>query len=280
MKRLVLFLLTFCFMVVLTGCSNKYQYSQQLIEAIEEDNWEQFTYLLEKGGDLDSRPHFLGLDRVSMPPLHYSCYQGKLVYVVALVEAGADINKVELRSAYETPLIAALSSCEKTRLEVAKYLVEEGADVNLKVHGNTALEEVFSYNLINYNPNAELQDFEFALYLLEKGANIENVRYGNLIFSAARNNNMMMVEYLLTEMSVDINIVDDTGNSVLMHAVMFNSYRIVEYLLEKGASLDIVNNEGKTAFDLAVEKDYLEGELLTNNLKIQELLDSKRNKTD
>ena len=48
MKRLVLFLLTFSFMVVLTGCSNKYQYSRRLIETIEEDNWEQFTYLLEK----------------------------------------------------------------------------------------------------------------------------------------------------------------------------------------------------------------------------------------
>lgn len=277
MKRLVLFLLMLSFMAMLTGCSNKYQYSQQLIEAIEEDNWGQFTYLLEKGGDLDSRPHFLSLDRVNMPPLHYSCYQGKLVYVVALVEAGANIDKVEHNSAYETPLIAALASSETARLEIAKYLVEAGADLNLKVHGNTALEKVFSYNLINYNPNTELQDFEFALYLLEKGANIENVRYGNLIFSAARNNNLMMVEYLLTEMRVDINIVDDAGNSVLMHAVMLNVYRVVEYLLEHSASIDIVNNEGKTAFDLAVEKDYLEGELLTNNLKIQELLNEKKN---
>ena len=73
MKRLILFLLMMTFIVMLTGCSNKYEYSQQLIKAIEEDNLEQFTYLLEKGGDLDSRPHFLGLDRVNMPPLHYAC---------------------------------------------------------------------------------------------------------------------------------------------------------------------------------------------------------------
>lgn len=212
-----------------------------------------------------------------MPPLHYSCYQGKLEYVVALVEAGANVDKVELNSAYETPLIAALASYETTRLEIAKYLVEAGADVNLKVNGHTALGEVFSYNLIDYNPNTELQDFEFALFLLEKGADVENVKNGNLIFSAAQNNNLMMVEYLLTEMHVDINIVDDTGNSVLMHAAMCNGYRIVEYLLEHGASIDIVNDDGKTVFDLVVGKDYLEGELLTYNLKIQELLNEKKN---
>lgn len=277
MKRLILFLLTFSFMVVLTGCSNKYQYSRRLIETIEEDNWEQFAYLLEKGGNLDSRPHFLSLDRANMPPLHYSCYQGKSKYVVALVEAGANIDNVEYNSAYETPLLATLASFKSTRLEIAKYLVESGADLNLKVHGNTALGEVFSYNVINYNPNIELQDYEFALYLLEKGAKIDNVRYGNLIFSAARNNNLMMVEYLLTEMNVDINIVDDSGDSILMHAVMLNSYRIAEYLLEHNASIDIVNNDGKTVFDLVIENDYLEGELLTNNLKIQELLNEKKN---
>ena len=198
-----IFTVIFMFISLLCDCLPAYKYSQRLIEAIDEDNFERFEELLEEGGDLDSRPHFLSLDRVNMPPLHYSCYQGKLEYVVALVEAGANVDKVEINSAYETPLIAALASYEKTRIEVAKYLVEAGADVNIAVNNYSALDYVFTNNSINYNEEDETQEFEFAIYLIEMGADYKNVRLGNLIFDAAKQNNLLMVDYLLNEKNVN-----------------------------------------------------------------------------
>ena len=81
---------------------------------------------------------------------------------------------------------------------------------------------------------------------------------------------------MLTEQNVDIDLVDESyGNSAIMWAVIWNNYEIVKYLVEQGASLEIVNEEEKNVFDLAFEQENLEGNELTNNLKIRNLLNEK-----
>lgn len=268
----------FIFIFLLFDYLPAYKYSQQLIEAIDEDNFERFEELLEQGGDLDSRPYFLTLDRVNQPPLHYACSLSKYEYVVALVEAGADVNCID-KLLNRTPLMAALEwTYKENRLDVARYLVEAGADVSIVVCSYSALDFVFTRNM-SKNENVEQEEFEFALYLISQGAKIENVRLGNVIFDAAKGNNVLMVKYLITEKRVNVDLVDDEyGNSVLMWAVYWNSYNVVKYLIEQGANLEITNNEGKNAYDLALEnaKLYTDDKLLICQ-KIQELLNEKRN---
>lgn len=49
-------------------------------------------------------------------------------------------------------------------------------------------------------------------------------------------------------------IIDDTGNTYLHHAIMNGNTNTVKILLQYGAKSNIPNREGKTAFDIAVEK--------------------------
>ena len=43
------------------------------------------------------------------------------------------------------------------------------------------------------------------------------------------------------------------GNTPLMWAVKIDSYDVVKYLLDKGANIELVNKDGKTARDIALE---------------------------
>ena len=83
----------------------------------------------------------------------------------------------------------------------------------------------------------------------------------------------MMVKYLIEDEKLNIDLVDNNHkNSILMCAVESNRLEIVEYLLEQGADIHIVNTDGKTALDLACEQENLENEELEKNMKIRELL--------
>ena len=111
-------------------------------------------------------------------------------------------------------------------------------------------------NIINYDENTEKLEFEFAKYLIDKGASIENNNLGNLIFIASRANNLMMVEYLIESMNVDMNMQDkECKNTPIMWAVKFDCYNVVKYLIDNNANLEILNNEKKLAMDIALEEN-------------------------
>jgi len=62
----------------------------------------------------------------------------------------------------------------------------------------------------------------------------------------------------------DVNLQDEWGWTALITATFCNDPAIVKLLLRAGAKLDLQNNEGKTALDIAKEYDYQEiVELLT-----------------
>ena len=150
----------------------------------------------------------------------------------------------------------ALNNRNEKRFEIAKYLIEAGADLNIQVYNWTALDYLFTINSNDYNAQVEEDEFNFALYMIERGADINVSAFGNVIISAARMNNKMMVEYLINQKNIDMNYVDpDYGNTSLMWAVYFNCFDTVKYLLENNANLEIVNKEGKSVFDIAADKN-------------------------
>lgn len=56
---------------------------------------------------------------------------------------------------------------------------------------------------------------------------------------------------------IDINAQDDKGNTILMHWISRNQLNteIFKLLMQAGAKVDLRNNEGKTALQLAKEKN-------------------------
>lgn len=255
---IVFTLIMLCGTIVLESCTSSYNYSQQLINAIENNDYDLFDELLKQGKNLDSRPYVLDNDRVNMPPLHFACKEGKYDFVVKLVEAGAYINNTDVWDEH-TPLMVTLSQNNESRLSIAEYLIKSGADVTIIKNNYSALDYAFTYNVVDYSESTEILDFQLAMLLLNKGLSITDVRLGNVIFIAAKNNNKLMVEYLIKELNVNIDFIDSTyGNTALIWAVQNNCYNVAKYLIDNGANIDIKNNNDKTALDIAIEKNNID----------------------
>ena len=60
------------------------------------------------------------------------------------------------------------------------------------------------------------------------------------------------------ECGADVNARDENGMTALMKASLENNHEMVEILLDKGADVTLVNNEGKTVADMVAEEGYNE----------------------
>ena len=75
----------------------------------------------------------------------------------------------------------------------------------------------------------------------------------------------MITQYLINRRSFDINAVNADGDTPLIYFVRFASNRKIEtlqFLIQSGADLRIKNNEGKSAYDYALERHPEFAELL------------------
>jgi ankyrin repeat protein len=71
------------------------------------------------------------------------------------------------------------------------------------------------------------------------------------IVQALKEKKTELVKNLLVKV-VNINEVDSLGNSLLHYAVMYDAPEAAQYLVDKGASLELKNSKGKTVLALAV----------------------------
>lgn len=55
---------------------------------------------------------------------------------------------------------------------------------------------------------------------------------------------------------IDVNIRDDSGNYILTYAVLFNKIDIVELLVDRGAKLDITDNDNRSVLYIAIKYGY------------------------
>jgi len=141
--------------------------------------------------------------------LHIPAGKGDLNKVKAEIDSGKDVNSKDI--AGQTALIYA---SENGRLEVVKYLVENGADVNAKSgrHGR-----------------------------------------GTALIYASAANRIIVMEYLL-EHGADINATSPGFNeTALIWAAAQGHVKAVNLLLNKKADTKIKNKKGKTALDFAKE---------------------------
>lgn len=116
-----------------------------------------------------------------------------------------NINKQDERG-YTTLMIAILDNL----IELAKLLIDKGADVNIENEfGDTALIYI-----------SDMGNLELAKLLLDKGADI-NVKnnYGvTPLMNASINDNIEMAKFLLDN-GADVNAKNNNGNTALSYAV-------------------------------------------------------------
>lgn len=168
------------------------------------------------------------------------CKTESIAEIEKLLKTGEDINQ---KDGYGyTGLMWAI---EKENYEVAKYLINEGADINIKSKtdaGNTALYASIS----DENPNLELVEL-----LIEKGANVNdaNERNENCLQAAVMSGNLDLVN-LLIEYDVDVNFmvsVDEVGVWAYLNYEKESYLDIMEVLIDAGLEINKQDSIGYTA---------------------------------
>lgn len=94
-------------------------------------------------------------------------------------------------------------------------------------------------------------------FLLNPVYNYEINAFDNknsILHSACHAGILEVVELIINNRLIDINHKDYLGRTPLLMAVLFHNYKIVEFLLSKGADPNIPTNSGKTAIEFAIER--------------------------
>ncbi|AHG22919.1 hypothetical protein Z042_19300 [Chania multitudinisentens RB-25] len=154
-------------------------------------------------------------------PLHAAALHGNKEAVDLLLAAGADIEAGNfLRD-------NAMHACIKVgKLDIARYLIEKGSDINKKGCQNRhALNQLICY----------AWNREFAEYLLSKGCDIlQTSRDGySMLNDATCSNNTDAIDFLLKH-GVDKSDL----NSALCWAILKNACEATRYILAQGTSLE------------------------------------------
>jgi len=154
-------------------------------------------------------------------PLHAAAINENKEIVNLLLSAGVNIETGNFLK--DSPLLTCI---EKGKYEMAKYLIENGADVNKKGCQN---RHSFS-KLILFS-----WDISFAKYLLQKGCDINQTAIDkqSLLSDAASSNNEEALKFLLTN-----GINRAYLNSALCWAIIRNAVDSVRLLLDNGGDLN------------------------------------------
>ena len=149
--------------------------------------------------------------------LHFAAHKGDMCNILRLISKGARATCMTKKS--ETPLhfAAAQHDHHSETIQIINTLCCKGADINEKdCLGYTPL-----HVLINSQSDAAADDTDIAKCMLDLGADING---------------------------------HDCGFTPLMAAVMQRKYKMVNFLLDNGALMDVKNPYGYTALDLAIGK--------------------------
>jgi ankyrin repeat protein len=208
-------------------------------------------------------------DRAGSTPLMQGAYAGTIEIMEALIEAGADVNARNLRSA--TALHWAISDPAKVKL-----LVMKGADVNAKsIEGRTALHaaagipmgapmvklllevgaDVEAKSIIGQTPlfSAVGASAENSRLLLDKGANVNVVsQTGATPLMGVRGAD---VAQLLVGRGADARARSKRGETALADAASRGDLATCRLLLDKGADVNAADYRGYTPLLQAIQYD-------------------------
>ena len=184
-----------------------------LWKGVEENILSYVVVALKRGADIE---HKKEIDQdLFTTPLSAASENGYLEIVKYLVEHGADI---EFNENWPLWLSAAYG-----HLEVVKYLLENGADIHAQ--GDLALFDA-SYN----------GDLEVVKYLIKHGANVD----GHTLRAASENGKLEMVKYLVDH---GVDVRDQQGDSALISASLYGYLEVVKYLVRMGANVHAQNDQ-------------------------------------
>ena len=240
----------------------EHRMSSEIIEAIREGkDVEYVEELIEKSWNLNALNTFSFMKYIDVPvypPIIKACEESNYEVVEILIENGASVNYV--RGAIASPITIVISHLRNVDYPLLKLLLENGADPNEPVNGYYPIIKVCSLYAENYEGQDRQVEEEKLLdaikLLIEYGAEVKVVEYGaNAIHKLAFYNNITCMEFIVENYEFDLNFQNVRGETALMlaGANIQGGSECIEFLLKQGARKDIVSDDGKTAYDYAIE---------------------------
>jgi ankyrin repeat protein len=240
--------------------------------AVEDVKESLVEYLADKGIDYTVQ------SANGRTPLYKAAYNGRVRVLKAMLAANADPNTPSGDSDLWLPLHAGYDYAE-----VVKLLLAAKADVNaLTTSGYSALFLACRWQqpdsvveLMKYSPNLDIISDRLMLLsnpsymgttaivslLLDAGLHPQKFPARNLdrppLHWAVGGNNPETLRLLLTQ-NIEIDEVDDDGNTPLTKITATTLPSIIKMLVNRGASVDITNGEQKTPLYIAVLEDNFE----------------------
>lgn len=163
--------------------------------------------------------------KIHLGVLQCAIERKSLVVVQYLVESGADL---ELAGPHGLPPPLALA-CMLGQLEMAKYLVSRGADVN-------AASSTMARNRTPLYLAASAGHYEILLWLVESGAKVneeESSSGRTPLFAAAAGGHLRIMKFLLSK-GANTTCGSWRGENLRYVAAAAGQRRILEYLMENG----------------------------------------------
>lgn len=189
-----------------------------------------------------------------MTALLYAGRDGRLEIARMLLEAGADVNQVEANKV--SPLLIAIAN---DHLNLAQFLLSKGADVNASDYwGRTPLWTALDVRDLDYDRNLEQHSdraagLEMMQTLLNRGAKVN-----------ARIAEVPPIRRWVLPIS-DISWVDFTGETPFLRAALAGDVTVMRLLLEHGADPSIATFSNTTALMAAAGVNWSVGQTYTDS---------------
>lgn len=220
-----------------------------IIEAVKNKNLPKAKQLIDK--------KLLNSDEILNEVFYQSVVYNQIDIMEELISRRVVIERITLNNS--SLFEFALSYNRKEYFD--KLLELTGSEKNIHKKGSAVLPLLIS----RYKHDDNL--LTLVKKLLNQGANINaQTSSGDtaLIITGWATNNLALVRYLV-ENGADLNIGNNNGDTPLMDAAYLGKTSILGYLLQSDADTTLTNKRGKTASDLAKNKEVRQ--LLTSYIE-------------
>ena len=264
MKKGILLLLLSFIIGMFTGCASVQNYfdSRELTNAIRENNIQGVEEIIAKNPHcINTLPTIMTKGMLSAMnmrgtyPLTEACIVGNFDMIKLLVENGADVNC----NSGITPLSVIYRDKPEKWYEISLFLIESGADINYYTDWywdcSSILQDIVQSrpggSAIDYKPE-DPDEVMLAFNYAMENCDHSKINWMSVMQQSVTYDRIEIVTFLLDEGYCDVN--DRFGSmTALMFAAQDSSKEMVELLLSYGADTKLVSEDGKTAYDYAVE---------------------------
>ena len=170
-----------------------------------------------------------------------------------LLDGGLDPNLAGVEN-YQASLLNL--ACRNNSIEMVKLLLANGADVNIKGHGD--------YTSLMWAAESA-KTTEIMELLIEKGADINPIAQDGVnalikaIFGVLSDSGSLDAVKLLIDKGMDVNYAlvteDGAGYTALMFAIRWGKIEVIKYLISVDADVN-AKAKGDTPLSIAVEEEH------------------------